>query len=225
MRKNNMKIIKRKSEKKSYYPCIPKILGALSLIALKAPLFVVGVGAAESPWTSMPSPSEVHKEYLEYSGQEGVTGLDENIVQTDANDFDSLSLFLGVKGYCSKITIRNLDADVAEFIFRDDCIYRVVEISANNKVAKKVNYAYRNIVPKGCEDHPLSAGSFGFTEYLIDGTNYFPTKALDLKFYIHSDSPLKVDIQNCEGNWKVTGPESVKSKFKWDAKTNISFGK
>lgn len=39
MRKNNMTIKERKSEKKSYYTYIPKILGAIGILTLKASIF------------------------------------------------------------------------------------------------------------------------------------------------------------------------------------------
>ncbi len=209
--------------------------------------------AGDAIWSTMPSASEAYNDYLQYADPEVTGGIlynqkvcntlnilygigeDKennqepslshlNVVQTTIGKYYPLSCYLESNMYCSKVTIRNLDAGLVRFIFKDEVHYGTLRIYADSDEAQKVNHALRTIVPDTFRSAPQLAGPMGFHEYIIDGSDYLMTSGLDLELHINPKTPIKIVIENCKGFWFVKSQNPVKDKFRYNEKSfDISF--
>lgn len=142
--------------------------------------------------------------------------------------------------YCSKMTIRhlNLGDGIIHFYFDEDHVNRLFirEYQEDGELSLYFNcliqVAWRAIVPSYYTDSPLSAGSLGFYEYILDG-KYFKTREkkeliVGIDVYANPNFPIQFIAEDCTGDWRVHGlTDSDFSRFfTWkERETKFKHGK
>ncbi len=176
-------------------------------------------------WTD--SSIEAYNEYLTYADEWTQADLiyhnklGECIDPIQFESSDSILEHLNEPEHCSKLQVSNfanLDNLDIYFIFNSNMRYREILISLDNDEFP-ISYKSRTIVPKSFEDEPQLAGTMKYHEIIIDGSNCNEIKHTKLKFYIHPDSPIKIDISNCYGSCIVTREKSYPNpsdKITWN---------
>lgn len=143
-----------------------------------------------------------------------------NIVSVDQTPF----IF-----YCSEMTLRNLNTGYLNIKFNFIANYdkALVSIFKNpysskikvNSFLNDVTIENRTIVPYLFKKAPQLAGPLGFHEYIMDGTNFLneAQNGVGLDFYMSPKFPVKFNIENCTGQWTVSGltEDQFSIVFKW----------
>lgn len=183
------------------------------------------IDAINSPWTE--DPLVAYKNFLNYAeqrvndevkfnrqmltffGASHTTEKEKELkVYAYNGKFYPLSTMLSLNGYCSKVTIRNIERAMLIFNFKNNIISRVLGIEAGEREGKDIQIAYRNIVPSEFSQATQLAGPMGFHEFMIDGSKTNIKKTSLIQFFANSDfnaTPIKIVLENCKGFCFVEG--------------------